>query len=742
MALNKPILDARTFEQLRNELVARIPVYAPEWTDHNASDPGITLLELYAYLGENLLFRFNQIPEATFIEFLRLLQIPQRAAEPARSLLTFTTKELAGVRVPQGSLAKAGNVGFTTLNEVRVLPVTAFACGKFADELPAAGTDEETFFRQAMRTMRDVGTVSDTAPYATRLLWQQEPGTALDFTDTVDGVLWLPVLAEKADQVAAVRAALATHGEAPLLLNVGVVPEVRIERDLDTTSPAYANRFRCPGTGVGGGGPAVQWQIWSALGADYKPSYRALAVEGDTSDGLTHEGVIRLRLPRDLEQVGLFVIDDEDAIGTGDLPPPLDDEIAARVVFWLRAFRLDGSRFGKLLYVGANCAQVEQTVQARGEFLGTGNAQPNQEYALVNTQVISGSLGLEVEETDGWHSWQQVDGFFASGETDRHYLLDAAAGRVRFGNGLQGLAPQIGQRIRVTGYRYGGGSSGNVAARAIDKLVPNLPLKLLNPLPAYGGADAETVEAALERIPGELRRRDRAVTEDDFRELACLTPGGGISRAECLARYHPQRPDAESAGVVSVVVFPHSDAQHPNAPMPDANQLRRVCQYLDARRLVTTELYVLPPKYRKVAVAVGIKVKPGFGIDAVRHWVELVIRQFLAPLPPYGPTGSGWPLGRRVHAPELEAAAHQVEGVEYIEGLTIAGWDNNGALIHLPDGSVNHGTITLARNEVPELIAITVESGPVTIDPATLAELSPQAPAKPPVPIPVLREVC
>jgi len=742
MALNKPILDARTFEQLRSELIARIPVYAPEWTDHNASDPGITLLELYAFLAENLLFRFNQIPEATYIEFLRLLQVPQRAAEPAKSLLTFTTQEIDGVRVALNSLVKSGDIGFSTRNEVRVLPVSAFACGKFAEDFPAVGTEEEAFFQQALRSLPIETKASETAPYVTRLLWEQLPGSALDFTDTVDGVLWLPVLAAKADKVAATREALSKHKEAPLLLNIGVVPYLQLERDLDTQSAEYADRFVCPGAGVSGVGPAVQWQIWSALGSNLQPTYRALAVEGDTSEGLTREGVIRLRLPRDIDQIGVFAIDDEDVVGTGELPPPLDDELAARVVFWLRAFRPNGSRFGQLLYVGANCAQVEQSVVARGEFLGTGNAQPNQEFSLVNAQIISGSVVLEVEEADGWHSWQQVDGFFASSEMDRHYTLDSAGGRVRFGNGLQGLAPQIGQRIRVTGYRYGGGLAGNVAAKAIDKLVPNQSVKLFNPLPAQGGADAESVEAALDRIPGELRRRDRAVTEDDFRELACFTPGGGIIRAECLPRYHPQRPEVESAGVVSVVVFPQSDAQHPNAPMPDVNQLRRVCQYLDARRLVTTELYVLPPKYRKVAVAVGIKVKPGFGIDAVRHWVELVIRQFLAPLPPYGPTGSGWPLGRRVHAPEIEAAAHQVDGVEYVEGLTIAGWDDAGQLIRLVDGSVNRTTILLARNEVPELISITVESGPVTLDPAELAVLSPQTPTKPPVPIPVLREVC
>src|SRR3954470_12619888 len=90
MPLPQPILDDRSYEQLRDELVRRIPVYAPEWTDHNASDPGIALLELFAPLGETLLFRFNQIPESTYLAYLRLLDVPLRPAAPARALVAFT----------------------------------------------------------------------------------------------------------------------------------------------------------------------------------------------------------------------------------------------------------------------------------------------------------------------------------------------------------------------------------------------------------------------------------------------------------------------------------------------------------------------------------------------------------------------------------------------------------------------------------------------------------------------------
>src|SRR5439155_7129447 len=159
----------------------------------------------------------------------------------------------------------------------------------------------------------------------------------------------------------------------------------------------------------------------------------------------------------------------------------------------------------------------------------------------VHRPVIDGTLVVEVEEDpDRWQPWTSVDGFHASGEDDRVYVVDLEAGVVKFGNGVRGRTPQIGQRIRATGYRYGGGAVGNVAAAAISKLEGPTTAKVSNPLAAAGGADGETIAAALERVPGELRRRDRAVTADDFRELALATPGAGVGRAECLPRFHPR----------------------------------------------------------------------------------------------------------------------------------------------------------------------------------------------------------
>ena len=153
MPIPNPILDDRSYQQLRDELVRRIPVYTPEWTDHNASDPGITLIELFAFLGENLLYRFNQIPEAARLEFLRLLQIPLRPATAARALITMTTDKMVkapdgkwtGQLVPLESELKAGALPFETQTEVVVWPISFVTMGRVVTSTPDQQQEPEAY---------------------------------------------------------------------------------------------------------------------------------------------------------------------------------------------------------------------------------------------------------------------------------------------------------------------------------------------------------------------------------------------------------------------------------------------------------------------------------------------------------------------------------------------------------------------------------------------------------------------
>jgi hypothetical protein len=697
VALIGPILDDRSFEQLRDELVKRIPVYAPEWTDHNESDPGIALLELFAFLGESLLYRFNQIPDATKVAFLRLLGVQPRPAQSARVLLAMQTEIPEGVQVLRNSEARAGAISFETEDEVYVWPLQMLAVGKRAAPDPQTPGDTERRNDALARLGTPTQAVDlDKVQFYETVVVPADPLAAdavpLDVDATLDRALWIALL--KGDTTD-----LSQLPNRTLFIGFAVDDQVPVPFDLvrlhdENEAPRYRS------TGLGAAPPAMLWRMWNGPPASRPkgaagPAFTDLQVLGDTTGGLVQGGVVKIAVPKDLPRFDPL----EPSPGDLDSPPPLDDEEqAAKVVAWLQVTRpvTENDSIRGIRWVGLNAVTAVQARTAGAELLGTGNGDASQRYALTQRPVLRRTVHLQVEEPDGWRDWQEVDDFTASGADDRHYVVDLTAGEVEFGT--RSRVPQIGERIRVLSYRYGGGRAGSVSAGAVNQISGAAGVTVTNPLPAAGGADAAPLTDALDSIPAEVHRRDRAVVADDFRDLALQVPG--VLRAETLPLLHPDTPRQPAAGVVSVLVFPVEDLRQPAVPLPDVSLLRRVAAYLDPRRLVTTELYVIPPTYRRVSVSVGVQVRDGYQVDAVRRWVELIIRQFLAPVPPYGPESHGWPLGRDVRRAELHAVAAQVDGVEFLEDLLLA-----------EPGSSTVELVELEPWEVPELTDITVVSG-------------------------------
>ena len=102
MPLKAPNLDDRSFQDFVDEARTLIPRYCPEWTDHNLSDPGIAIVEVFAFLMESVLYRLNQVPERNYIKFLDLMGVKLREPEPARADLSFrlTAAQPAVVSAP------------------------------------------------------------------------------------------------------------------------------------------------------------------------------------------------------------------------------------------------------------------------------------------------------------------------------------------------------------------------------------------------------------------------------------------------------------------------------------------------------------------------------------------------------------------------------------------------------------------------------------------------------------------
>ena len=144
-----PKLDDRKWEDLVHEAVELIPKYCPEWTNHNASDPGITLLELFAWLIEVLLYRLNRVGEKNYLAFLNLVGIDLQPPQPAHTHLTFSL--VPGARnfqvVPAGTSVatsyKSDNapIVFETTRDLVVLPTSIVRCfaqfhDSYADNTP------------------------------------------------------------------------------------------------------------------------------------------------------------------------------------------------------------------------------------------------------------------------------------------------------------------------------------------------------------------------------------------------------------------------------------------------------------------------------------------------------------------------------------------------------------------------------------------------------------------------------
>lgn len=726
MNLPLRLLDDASFDQLQAQLRQRIPVYTPEWTDWNPSDPGIALLDLVAFATESLLWRFNQIPEATQLAFLHLLGLPLRPPSAARALLAFTSKRKDGARVTlaRNLPARAGSTAFAIEAETPVWPGEVLALTRQRTEAPGA---DERELAESLRPQLAALSRRSTAG-ATPTFYDLafiDGSRAVDPALSVDGSVWLAWLAPEKPT----EAPPAWAKKDPL--RIGWWPAAEPD---DSGGDSLARSQPCPGLGAARAVRTLEWRVLATdlLSGD-RPDWRPLAVLADDTDGGTRPGVIELELPADPDDLRPPAVP-AGLEGGEDFPPPLPPDLAARVRLWLRAFptpRSDGSTptLPPLQALRANAAWAAQALPQGAEYLGRGDGQPGQRYRLGQAPVLVDTarfpIQVEVEEAGIWTPWTMVESLDLSGADDRHFTLDGAAGELKFGQ----RGPALGERVRILGYRVGGGAAGNVAAGAVSRC-DDAGVDVTNPAPARGGRDAESTAEGLARIPAEINRRDRAVTADDFRALAQATPGADIARAEVLPLFDPRTQSFDRAGTVSVVVWPQADGP---APTPDAAQRALVCQYLDARRLVGTELFVLAPRYQRIAVSCAVAVEPGFGPEAARQLTAQILRRYLAPLPPDGPTGQGWPLGRAVRDRELIAAVLQLDGIEYVQRLRLARQESDGRWTEVE-------TVELPAWVVPELAAIQVVEASQPL-PAPQDNLQPP-PSGPVVPVPVIRDLC
>ena len=617
MPLPAPNLDDRRFQELVDDAKRLVQRRCPEWTDHNVADPGVTLIETFAFMLDQVLYRLNRVPDRNYLKFLDLLGVKPFAPTVATGDITFwlsATRD-STVTVPVGThvgtvrLEGEEPVTFETLEELAITPCTL-----------------------------------------ERILTVASGGDQADRTDGLTANEWIPCFAETP-----------APGDAVLFGLSEPVPHC-----------AVLLRMQCTvaGRGVDPTDPPLVWEAWT------EGEWQPCVVERDTTGALNREGEVVLHVP---------------AGHTASV-------IGRRRAGWLRCRLIEAGEGQPFFRApprlrGVTAATIGGSVRAShaelivDETLGLSEGVPGQRFTVQHLPIVAGDDPVEVEVAGGesWTTWGEVTTFAESGPEDRHITVDRVSGEISFGPAVRqldgsvrqyGAVPPKAAPIRIPRYRTGGGRRGNVAANSLTVLRDPVPFvsTVTNPAAATGGVDGESLAETSTRGPLMLRTRDRAVTAEDYEQLAREAAPEAL-RVRCV-------PAGAESAAVRVLVVPaigeHTRSDDDSARFaslrPRDDTLERIRAHLDSRRCVGTQVLVEPPFYQGVTVVTQLRAHRRITTAVLRDRALRALYGYLNPIDG-GPDGTGWPFGRPIQSGEIYAVLQRVDGIDLVEDVRLFGAD-------------------------------------------------------------------
>ncbi|MCY0931980.1 putative baseplate assembly protein [Streptomyces sp. H27-H1] len=614
MALPSPDLDDRRFQDLVDDAKRMVMRRCPEWTDHNVSDPGVTLIETFAFMTDQLLFRLNRVPDRMYVKFLDLLGARLLPPVPAQAPVTFwlSAPAATAMTVPAGTNVATlrteteHSVVFATRHELR---------------LPAAGL-------QHLMTL------------------EAEGGTLLARDEQHRLRVGFPAFGSQSPAV----------DDCLLVGLTDAVPRALVSLDFTC---------RIQGVGVDPDHPPLVWEAWDG------DDWQACRVHSDATGGLNRPGAIVLQVPPghhasilDGRRAGWLrarVIaprPDCPAYSTSPVIDSMDASVMGGTVDAVHAEMVHNDDLGASDGTGNQRFQashapilataVPAVVEVSSEDGWTrwtevehfADSGPDAPHYVVDSTHGTVCFGPMVRQPDG---------------TMRRY----------------GAVPPKDSVVRLRRYATGGGAVGNVGQGAIQTLKSSIPFiaRVENLVPATGGVDGESVEEVKSRAPMLMHTRGRAVTAEDF-EVITREAAPELARVRCLTAQEAGLPP----GAVKVLVVPGlPDEPGPArfaALKPRQSTLDTVARRLDERRLVGTTVLVEPPLYRGVTAVARLRAVPGAKTDRVTDDALNALHRYLNPVTG-GPEGTGWPFGRPVQSGDLYAVLQRVDGVGIVEEVRL-----------------------------------------------------------------------
>lgn len=621
-------LDDENYEEILEEARNIIISRYPEWTDFNAHDPGITLLELFSMLKESQQFFANQIGEENRKKYLKLLGFRRKTKQPAHSLIQIQAGDHYGL-LRSHKLA-AGNLCFENRWPKQLIPGDISYCMAVRD-----GNAEDGVSRGQL----EFGSM----PHCWVFGEHPEPGN--EFYVCLDEPLPL---------------------EQQLDLYIQIYQGYSVGRN-----PLRGNDFV----------PMVQltWQYYTAQG------WKAVSHIQDGTYGFLFDGFIRFMVDTPMKQYtvcgreGYFLC----AVlqeGEYDVAPVLtrismnvcevvqidtlvecmvqkkpqnslvsmDTELAVlgkseiyveqdSVFYPVASFnKWICEEEGNVKYVieDERLAEAERIMVINRDLsflhnrsIGIGTGFPYQEIDLEDLQIRYESFALLVQDRDsgnGFRLWDRVEDFAASSAEDRHYILDSQRGILRFGDCIHGMAPE--GEILLASYVRTRGQDGNVRRGAINRFrMDGLEeVALFNIKDGVGGCDEETLEESFLRVQRSMKEGGGAVTKQDYEKYVRQTPGLMIEECKALSVHDVGQfmKQVDETGVY-LVVKPYGQKL---GSRTEERYARNIRGYLEHYRMLGSHIYILFPEYVELEVYVEAVVKPQY--IHVEERVKMAVREF------------------------------------------------------------------------------------------------------------------
>lgn len=728
MVLPKQNLDDKTFSQLAQEERKLIPRYAPQWTDHNLSDPGITLIDLFAWLTEITLFRINLIRDSHKLKYLKLLGFTPLPPLPAIVDISFRVSRQ--LTLPKGEVIRTEISGktiyFELSGKISIVPLN----------LEKVIVDERTggiFDRTGANEHADLF-------YAPFGMKDHENNTLyLGFDRKAEELSFMVYLYEKDLEVEAGKHG-DERGSTPVISEftweMSILPDGSKWQTIDPgTIIDETEGFNKSGRIIFNdlkGWAASQNIVWKDTnsrsyswlrcilkksGFQYPPRIETICINTVSAiHGKT------INADNTWKRTGEFFSSNtsENSNISNGMPsqvfispckPILDRTLLVSVSgeyneYFAAWNEIPGRDSQRLLKYLANRLYFDWIKHANIEKNATDNIieifdDRNKIFLFLNVQKTKVSMVMdsikvcdfavkiqnnELKMYSGL--WTEVDDFDGSGPDDNHYILNKEPGEIKFGDGLNGRIPPESSEITAVRYRIGGGSEGNFKAGynwkvENEKKTIGHTLEIVNHKPSTGGKDAEILDDAIERCLRDMKIPYTAVTSRDFEYIAMNTPGLRVAKAKAIPDYKKNNGDNSKASV-TIAVLPYTPiGTFTTPPSPPPGFIDAICRHVDKHRLLGTQIHVESPQFIRVNVSMTIDPVKGYSEKELTSTVKKELAFFLHPIKGWFDK-KGWPIGRLVSRSEIFEHIRKIEGIKCILKISISG-DNGSS----PDANGN-----------------------------------------------------